>query len=73
MPLDPDTMPRTRISPRQAESGIESVRAAPLHRKVESCEVGRTALSLVSDHMKAVTDETLYVDAGFHIEGMAFY
>jgi len=51
----------------------ESVRAAPLHRKVESCEVGRTALALVSDHMSAVTGETLYVDAGFHIQGMVIH
>ena len=51
----------------------ESVRAAPLPRKVESSEVGRTALALVSDHMSAVTGETLYVDAGFHIEGMVFH
>lgn len=48
----------------------ESMRAAPLHRQVESHEVGRTALALASDLMSAVTGEVLYVDAGFHIEGM---
>ncbi|HUA78119.1 MAG TPA: SDR family oxidoreductase, partial [Acetobacteraceae bacterium] len=65
----------------RAASGIEhfdallneSVRDAPLHRLVESSEVGRTALALASDHMTAVTGEILYVDAGFHIEGMAFH
>lgn len=51
----------------------ESTRAAPLHRQVESNEVGRTALALVSDLMSAVTGEVLYVDAGYHIEGMAFH
>ncbi len=50
-----------------------SVRAAPLHRQVESCEVGRTALTLVSDYASAVTGGVLYVDAGLHIEGMAFH
>lgn len=51
----------------------ESLRAAPLRRQVESCEVGRTALALASEHMSAVTGEVLYVDAGFHIEGMVFH
>ena len=49
----------------------ESVRDAPLHRLVQSSEVGRTALALASDYTTAVTGEILYVDAGFHIEGMA--
>lgn len=51
----------------------ESVRDAPLHRLVESSEVGRTALALASDYTTAVTGEILYVDAGFHIEGMVFH
>ena len=51
----------------------ESTRVAPLHRQVESCEVGRTALVLASDYTSAVTGEVLYVDAGFHIEGMVFH
>lgn len=51
----------------------ESTRDAPLHRTVDSCEVGRTALALVSDYTTAVTGEVLYVDAGYHIEGMVFH
>jgi enoyl-[acyl-carrier protein] reductase I len=49
----------------------ETMREAPLRRLVDSCEVGRTALLLASDYTTAVTGEVLYVDAGFHIEGMA--
>jgi len=41
--------------------------------QVESREVGRTALALVSSYTTAVTGEVLYVDAGFHIEGMVFH
>ena len=51
----------------------ESVRKAPLRRTVEACEVGRTALLLASDYTTAITGEVLYVDAGFHIEGMVFH
>ena len=51
----------------------ETVRNAPLRRTVESCEVGRTALWLASDHTTAITGEVLHVDAGFHIEGMVFH
>jgi len=65
----------------RAASGIEhfdellneTMRNAPLRRTVDSCEVGRTALLLASDYMTAVTGEVLYVDAGFHIEGMGFH
>ena len=31
------------------------------------------ALLLVSDYTTAITGEVLYVDAGFHIEGMVFH
>ncbi len=51
----------------------ESMRDAPLRRLVESCEIGRAALMLASDHASAITGELLYVDAGFHIEGMVFH
>lgn len=51
----------------------ETRRKAPLRRTVEACEVGRAALMLASDYTTAVTGETLYVDAGFHIEGMVFH
>ena len=65
----------------RAASGIEhfdellneTVRKAPLRRTVDTCEVGRAALMLASDYTTAITGETLYVDAGFHIEGMVFH
>lgn len=65
----------------RAASGIEhfdellnaTAITAPLQRTVESSEVGRTALLLVSDYTSAVTGEILHVDSGFHIEGMAFH
>ena len=65
----------------RAASGIEhfdellneTVRKAPLRRTVDACEVGRAALMLTSDYTTAITGETLYVDAGFHIEGMVFH
>jgi enoyl-[acyl-carrier protein] reductase I len=65
----------------RAASGIEHFdellnetrRKAPLRRTIESCEVGRVALLLASDYTAAMTGEVLYVDAGFHIEGMVFH
>ena len=65
----------------RAASGIEhfdellneTARKAPLRRTVDACEVGRVALLLASDYSNAITGETLYVDAGFHIEGMVFH
>ncbi len=65
----------------RAASGIEhfdellneTVRKAPLRRTVDACEVGRTALMLASDYTSAITGEVLYVDAGFHIQGMVFH
>lgn len=64
----------------RAASGIEhlderlneTTRKAPLRRTVHGCGVGRVALMLASDYASAITGEVLYVDAGFHIEGMAF-
>lgn len=44
---------------------------APLRRNVEQHEVGQTALWLCSDLSSAVTGEVVYVDAGYHILGMA--
>lgn len=65
----------------RAASGIEhfdellneTARKAPLRRTVDACEVGRAALLLASDYTTAITGEVLYVDAGFHIEGMVFH
>jgi enoyl-[acyl-carrier protein] reductase I len=65
----------------RAASGIEhfdellneTVRKAPLRRTIDACEVGRAALLLASDYTAAITGEVLYVDAGFHIEGMVFH
>lgn len=65
----------------RAASGIEhfdellneAMRKAPLRRLIDSCEIGRTALLLASDYTTAVTGEVLYVDGGFHIEGMVFH
>ena len=37
------------------------------------CEISRTALLLASDYTTAVTREVLYVDGGFHIEGIVFH
>lgn len=65
----------------RAASGIEhfdellneTTHKAPLRRTVDASEVGRTALLLASDYTSAITGEVLYVDAGFHIEGMVFH
>jgi enoyl-[acyl-carrier protein] reductase I len=65
----------------RAASGIEHFdellnetrRKAPLRRTIDACEVGRAALLLASDYTTAITGEVLYVDAGFHIEGMVFH
>jgi len=51
----------------------ETLRKAPLRRTVDTCEVVRAVLTLASDYSTAITGETLYVDAGFHIEGMVFH
>jgi enoyl-[acyl-carrier protein] reductase I len=51
----------------------EAARKAPLRRTIDSCEVGRVALFLVSDYSTAITGEIMHVDAGYHIEGMVFH
>ena len=43
---------------------------SPLRRTVTIDEVGSSALFLLSDMGKAVTGETMHVDAGYHIVGM---
>ena len=43
---------------------------APLRRNVEAGEIGEAAAFLLSDAGKAITGETLMVDAGFHATGM---
>ena len=44
---------------------------APLRRTTETAEVGDTALFLMSDLSRGVTGETIHVDSGYHILGMA--
>jgi len=61
-----------------AASGIAGFRAmlrfseaaAPLQRLVTPEDVGNTALWLSSDYGTAITGETIYVDAGYHIMGL---
>src|SRR5580698_6652522 len=43
---------------------------APLRRNVTIEEVGNASLFLLSDLSKAITGETMHVDAGYHIVGM---
>jgi enoyl-[acyl-carrier protein] reductase I len=43
---------------------------APLHRNIETSEVGDAAAFLLSDAARGITGEVLMVDAGFHITGM---
>jgi enoyl-[acyl-carrier protein] reductase I len=43
---------------------------SPLRRNVTTEEVGNAALFLLSDLGKAVTGETMHVDAGYHVVGM---
>lgn len=67
--------------PTRAASGIvhfeelldATRRIAPLRRTVDGCEVGRSALMLVSDYASAITGEVVHVDAGVHIDGMVFH
>jgi enoyl-[acyl-carrier protein] reductase I len=42
---------------------------APLHRNVDTLEVGGAALFLASDLSSAITGETLYVDCGYNVMG----
>ena len=43
---------------------------APLHRNIETEEVGKTAVYLLSDLSSGVTGENLFVDAGYNIVGL---
>ena len=43
---------------------------APLHRHVDSDDVGAAAAYLLSDDARNVTGTTLYVDSGYHAMGM---
>jgi enoyl-[acyl-carrier protein] reductase I len=43
---------------------------APLKRNIETDEVGKTAVYLLSDLSSGVTGENLYVDAGYNIIGL---
>ena len=44
---------------------------APLHRNVEPREVGNTALFLCSPLSSGITGETIHVDCGYNIAGLA--
>ncbi|MFN3919026.1 MAG: enoyl-ACP reductase [Methylohalobius sp.] len=63
-----------------AASGISNFRemlskaekASPLRRNVTIEEVGNAAAFLCSDLASGITGEVLYVDAGYHIIGLAF-
>jgi enoyl-[acyl-carrier protein] reductase I len=62
-----------------AASGISGFRdyqrsfagQAPLRKNVTIDDIGATAVFLASDGAKAITGETLYVDSGYNIMGMA--
>ena len=43
---------------------------APLHRNVETAEVGNTALFLSSSLASGITGEITFVDCGFNITGI---
>ncbi|HSW45888.1 MAG TPA: enoyl-ACP reductase [Phycisphaerae bacterium] len=45
-------------------------RKAPLKRNIDTDEVGKTAVYLLSDLSSGVTGENLYVDAGYNIIGL---
>lgn len=61
-----------------AASGIKGIRemlaqveaSAPLHRNVDTDEVGNAAAFLCSDLASGITGQVLYVDAGYSIIGM---
>ena len=44
---------------------------APLRRHVDLKDIGGAGVYLLSDLSAAVTGETLYVDCGYHVVGMA--
>jgi enoyl-[acyl-carrier protein] reductase I len=43
---------------------------APLHRNVETAEVGNTAAFLLSPLASGITGEVTYVDCGYNVTGM---
>ena len=43
---------------------------SPLHRPIDSDDVGAAATYLLSDQARNVTGTTLYVDSGYHAMGM---
>src|SRR5437764_3480510 len=43
---------------------------SPLHRHIDSDDVGAAAAYLLSEDAKNVTATTLYVDSGYHAIGM---
>ncbi|RZU40484.1 enoyl-ACP reductase FabI [Edaphobacter modestus] len=43
---------------------------APLHRNVETAEVGNAALFLASDLASGITGEVTFVDAGYNVTGL---
>ncbi|GGC08939.1 enoyl-ACP reductase FabI [Pseudoduganella buxea] len=55
--------------PRFEELLAQSARRAPLRRLVDIAEVGALCAFLASDGASAMTGNTLYVDAGYHILG----
>jgi enoyl-[acyl-carrier protein] reductase I len=42
----------------------------PLHRNVETTEVGNTALFLTSDLSSGITGEVTFVDCGYNVTGL---
>jgi len=42
---------------------------SPLRRNVDTIEVGKTALYLLTDLSSGVTGENIHVDGGYHIVG----
>ncbi len=59
-----------------AVKGISKLREAteeiaPLRRNIEPADVGDVAVFLASDLSRAVTGNTIFVDSGFHIMGLA--
>ena len=50
---------------------LEAAAIAPLRRNTDPGEVADTAVFLASDLARGVTGNVLYVDAGFHIMGLA--
>jgi enoyl-[acyl-carrier protein] reductase I len=43
---------------------------APLHRHIDSSDVGAAGAFLLSEEARNITGTTLYVDSGFHAMGM---